>query len=102
MTEVKLDTPIDYISPDEIERMEYLQFTREKVMKTFTDERKWELEELERRHKAHTDRLEAAKKESKSQQRRKAVQKKAKAKTKKKVTAKVKKVAKKKAAKKRK
>lgn len=108
MTEVKLERPIDYMTKDEIERMEYLQFAKEKGFKEFTDERQWELDELQRRHKAMEERIAAEDKESKSQKRRKAVQVKAKAKTKKKVAAKVKKVvkkktvAKKKAAKKRK
>lgn len=108
MTEVKLERPIDYMTKDEIERMEYLQFAKEKGFKEFTDERQWELDELQKRHKAMEARIAAENKESKSQQRRKAVQVKAKAKTKKKVAAKVKKVvkkktvAKKKAAKKRK
>lgn len=108
MTEVKLERPIDYMTKDEIERMEYLQFAKEKGFKEFTDERQWELDELQKRHKAMEERIAAEDKESKSQKRRKAVQVKAKAKTKKKVAAKVKKVvkkktvAKKKAAKKRK
>lgn len=108
MTEVKLERPIDYMTKDEIERMEYLQFAKEKGFKEFTDERQWELDELQKRHKAMEERIAAEDKESKSQKRRKAVQVKAKAKTKKKVVAKVKKVvkkktvAKKKAAKKRK
>lgn len=106
MTEVKLDTPIDYMNPAEVERMEYLQFAKEKGFKEFTEERQWELDELQKRHSAMQARIKAEDAESKSQKRRKAEQVKAKAKTKKKAVAKkkvaVKKVAKKKAAKKRK
>lgn len=99
MTEVKLERPIDYMTKDEIERMEYLQFAKEKGFKEFTDERQWELDELQKRHKAMEERIAAEDKESKSQKRRKAVQVKAKAKAKKKEVAK-KKVAVKKATKK--
>lgn len=106
MTEVKLERPIDFMTKDEIERMEYLQFAKEKGFKEFTDERQWELDELQKRHAAMEARIKAEDTESKSQKRRKAVQVKAKAKAKKKETAKkkvaVKKATKKKAAKKRK
>jgi len=106
MTEVKLERPIDYMTKDEIERMEYLQFAKEKGFKEFTEERQWELDELQKRHGAMQARIKAEDTESKSQKRRKAVQVKAKAKTKKKEVAKkkvaVKKATKKKAAKKRK
>ena len=106
MTEVKLERPIDFMTREEIERMEYLQFAKEKGFKEFTDERQWELDELQKRHRAMEARIKAEDSESKSQKRRKAEQVKAKAKTKKKEVAKkkvaVKKVAKKKAAKKRK
>jgi len=96
MTEVKLERPIDFMTKDEIERMEYLRFAKEKGFKEFTDERQWELTELEKRHTAMEARIAEENKDSKSQKRRKAVQVKAKAKTKKKVAAKAKKVIKKK------
>lgn len=106
MTEVKLERPIDFMTKEEIERMEYLQFAKEKNFKEFTEERQWELDELQKRHGAMQARIKAEDTESKSQKRRKAEQVKAKAKTKKKEVAKkkvaVKKATKKKAAKKRK
>lgn len=101
MTEVKLERPIDYMTKEEIERMEYLQFAKDKGFKDFTEERQWELDELQKRHGAMQARIKAEDTESKSQKRRKAVQVKAKAKTKKKAVAK-KKVAVKKASSKKK
>ena len=67
---------IDTMTLEEIERMDYLRFLKEKGHTDFTDERQWELEELERRHEAMVAKMKTEK-PSKSKVRRVAAQKKA-------------------------